>query len=942
LYQLRSYGLLIVVVAFLGCNKAVKSGWTNFNAYYNTYYNAQKEFNEGERKVKNQDREINPERPIPIYPEPIRAGEQNFEVAIDKGADILREYSDSKWVDDALLLIGKSYFYMSKFFDADQKFKELINTTSDDLLKMEGILWQGRVLMEMERYQESISYLTGQLQNENINWDREKKAKVQALIAQLHTRLNNWESANTYLTDALNYMPGGELRSRAYFLRGQVLERLELPDIAFEAYKNVEKDHPEYELVYQAQRKRANIARKTANYDEAYTIFEKMSKDDKNFEIQSQLVYEMARTLQQKGEFKKAEYLYNQVLHNSLNTPDNVTRAKSYYGMAEIHRFYYDDFEKTAAYYDSASTQRANKNKLPENFNAQNLAKIFGEYSKLSQKAYLIDSLLWVGSLNDEQLDSVVSRIRQQKITELRKREKEREKAANTAVVANNRSVPDRTTANQPGNTFLNYQNLDLVKTSRDEFFALWGDRPLVDNWRRMEAIRSTAEDESLNNADTFDDEELVAQAKKQQVQVNLENVPFTKKEKQEKREELAGVTYEMGNLFFLSLDNPDSAAYYYKKVVNQFGETKFHARALYSLSELNFVNNNEKVARRWADSLINSYPDSRFAFRLRQRYGLDTDQQNSSEPVSVDSVKLNYLKLMEDMVNKNSFEKARQYYSFYKKNTESNYAGDALYNAIHHYVKAGKNDSLFTNRYKKWYTAKEEWQYKKSSFQIVKDSASVILQDSSGTLSSERKNYWLNLADSTLPEPNLDKYYPYKGTTWDSARSAIDAFVTNFKKHPEYEEVIILKNELKLPEKKEEGVPGQNQQIAQQNKNPERQNNNKIRPSDITPAEEIPVFTCVELKTRPAVIGGKEKFFNSIEFPEEIQALSMSGSLPYEVVINQKGTVDSVTFLGANSGTNLENIVKDAMLESLRFKPLMMDGKPVKAKCKIAMPINL
>ena len=66
-------------------------------AYYNTFYNARKAFNEGERIRLNQQ---TPDGGIP----PLALA--SYELAIENAGLVLRDHSGSSYVDDALVLIG--------------------------------------------------------------------------------------------------------------------------------------------------------------------------------------------------------------------------------------------------------------------------------------------------------------------------------------------------------------------------------------------------------------------------------------------------------------------------------------------------------------------------------------------------------------------------------------------------------------------------------------------------------------------------------------------------------------------------------------------------------------------------------------------------------------------------------------------------------------------
>ena len=73
------------------------------------------------QSIEEGNRQVDRSRYVPIFLEPTgRVDESAFEKATQKSADVIREHPDSKWVDDALLLIGKSHFYQQNYVGAAQ------------------------------------------------------------------------------------------------------------------------------------------------------------------------------------------------------------------------------------------------------------------------------------------------------------------------------------------------------------------------------------------------------------------------------------------------------------------------------------------------------------------------------------------------------------------------------------------------------------------------------------------------------------------------------------------------------------------------------------------------------------------------------------------------------------------------------------------------------
>ena len=139
---------------------------------------------------------------------------------IDKGL-ISYGIIKSKWVDNALELIGKSIF-RTEYFSADQKFDELLLTTQDPLLQQKGVFWKGRVFMELELYTQGVQYLEEQRAIYDGKWLENMEDQILTILAELYIARQNYEAAIPLLEQTAASLPGRALKERAFFLLGQL------------------------------------------------------------------------------------------------------------------------------------------------------------------------------------------------------------------------------------------------------------------------------------------------------------------------------------------------------------------------------------------------------------------------------------------------------------------------------------------------------------------------------------------------------------------------------------------------------------------------------------------------------------------------------------------------------------------------------------------------
>ena len=151
-------------------------------AYFNTFYNAQAHYKDAEKiRIENFGDQL-PSRAI-----------QEYQKVIEKSQKVLTDYSDSKYVNDALLLKGKSHFFKREYDSAKESFDRLKNT--------EEIFFQ----------HETTYWLA------LCKW---KDLRPQPAINDLRTLLSSTDSV--------------DLESRIYLTLGEIYLEIDQPDSAFQ------------------------------------------------------------------------------------------------------------------------------------------------------------------------------------------------------------------------------------------------------------------------------------------------------------------------------------------------------------------------------------------------------------------------------------------------------------------------------------------------------------------------------------------------------------------------------------------------------------------------------------------------------------------------------------------------------------------------------------
>ena len=606
--------LLGAAVVLPGCRPgtALHNRFNNFRAYYNTYYNASESLDEGETALERQAVTVDRNRLVSVFPvtESVQQGSGPFQDAIDKSAQLLRDRPSSKWADDALLVIGKAYFYQRNLVGAEQKFRETMQAAAiaeDRRLEDEARFWLGRTYAAGDRFEEGVQALEEGIQREG--GDQRWVSRMELALGELYARAGRWDEAAEALREAAPREGDDDVAARAYVLLGQVEEHAERWDEAAAAYGEALRRRPAYELGYAARVGRALvIGLEAGRPDEGLEIVRAMRSDDKNYDRRGELALVEARLRAANGEDDRAFRLFRDVLYEPTLAGQNV-RGEAHYRIAEFYRDARADFVRASAHLDTAATAiRAPDGAVrPTRGAILDVADEARTYAVVAEAAGQIadaDSLLALGALSEEAFEARIAEIEAERLRVYRE-EQRRLQEARDAQEFRGGGVTGAFEGQQPAQAavpvtadagFLAYRAPASLQAGRVAFEQTWGDRPLVPNWRREAAI--AAGDVAADRGVVGTDVQGGLGIGEGPPPLDLDQVPRTPAKRAELEAELAGLRYALANALFLSLGRADTAAALYRTVLEEAPDLPVAVRARYALAEIERAAGREDAAR--------------------------------------------------------------------------------------------------------------------------------------------------------------------------------------------------------------------------------------------------------------------------------------------------------------------------------------------------------
>ncbi|HEX7878290.1 MAG TPA: tetratricopeptide repeat protein, partial [Candidatus Eisenbacteria bacterium] len=234
-------------------------------AYYNTFYLAKRYYRDAvTEEERNTTDRISP------------AATAAYEKAIKQCARILQKYRGSKWVDDALLLTGKSFYGQGNYGEARRWLSQLVNEHPKSELLPEAQVWIGRTWLAEEDYEKSGSVLHGVLADIP---QFEARSEAVFFAAETELRQEHWEQAIKEFRELIERYPKSERVGQALFLVGDAQFGLRQYQEAERSYRQSAARAREPRDRMQALLKVGQMLEKQERFDEATHLYDGLSAE---------------------------------------------------------------------------------------------------------------------------------------------------------------------------------------------------------------------------------------------------------------------------------------------------------------------------------------------------------------------------------------------------------------------------------------------------------------------------------------------------------------------------------------------------------------------------------------------------------------------------------------------------------------------------------------
>ncbi len=561
-------------------------GFLTSCAYYNTLFNAKKNYEEGIKVIlKNPNATKTP-----------AGARKYFEATIEKCWKLIEIYSDkSKYADDALLYICKSEYYLGNYTQAKLHLEQFIQKYRESELIPEAHLWLGKVLLKLNDYDTANEHFLYAITHTE---DSKIRSEANFELGLFAYQNQDYETASSYFMKAMEEKPDKQYRALLQFYLGETFFIQKRYRDAIQQYKKVEKFSPTLDIEYRSKYHLAQSYIEIGEYGKAEKILRKMLTAPRFKNLVPSIKSAIAQIYERQGDYPEAIEIYREVIRGKIR---NDGTAEAAFRLAKLYETVFNNVDSAVTYYRKVK-------QLSKTYDSVKVAekkRVFLGELKSIRDAIRYDAWLVKQITTDPYFrDSLYQAQYEDSLRELG--------VLSADTLADTSSTGRRAVQDTTGEDSL----LATNKTSNASAPSRTPDRPR----QNPSGPPNSPEAPSLNK-----------KTGKRKGQSAKSSTRTKKQQKVEKRKlpqiqrDLMLSRFSLAEFYLFKVENYDSAAHYYWKFLEQHHDSVLTPKAMYALS---FIYRqpgyqDSAVVDSLEKAILELYPNSAFAEEIRKNRGL-------------------------------------------------------------------------------------------------------------------------------------------------------------------------------------------------------------------------------------------------------------------------------------------------------------------------------
>ena len=317
--------------------------------YFNTFYNTENSNKQAVEIIDN-DSSISYKEDSDI---PVPAKKLLYE-SISSADIIINEHSDSKYVDDAIYYIARSYFVLDEFYKSEKFFNKLITEFPDSKYYDEGKLWLEYTHLKMDLLdvvKTNISNIEYEFNSRKIKVKKETLFLLYSLKGDLFVELKDYEKAFIEFEKSLNFIKSKSKKAMMYSKLAYICQSENRFEEAIDYLKKVDIISNNQEVKLESFRNRLDIMNELEMYNEIiFEIEERINLSDFQSEkLQDEFNLKLSISYMKIKKFDEAKKLFNDIITTSNQ---KKIKCECYYWLGYISLINEFDLELAIEYFN--------------------------------------------------------------------------------------------------------------------------------------------------------------------------------------------------------------------------------------------------------------------------------------------------------------------------------------------------------------------------------------------------------------------------------------------------------------------------------------------------------------------------------------------------------------------------------------------------------------
>ena len=469
----------------------------------------------------------------------------------------------------------------------------------------DAFIWQIRTFLAWEQYPEAAS-LIATLKNDPVFPGRLQNdlEEVQALYFY---KQNQWDSAAAHLTKALSNATSNQEKARWEFLSAQMYEMSGNNDLAENYYEKAIGHTVDPVMAVYARLYSVKVHKSDGGdyIEKNVQELEKMAKRDRFWEYRDVIYYMAAQMELERNDIGRAKQLLEKAA--KYDRGNIAQRNKAYLKLADL-AFVNKDYRQAYNFYDSVRLDDPELKDVDAiNAKKEMLGKMATQVEIMKRQ----DSLQRIAGLPEEERKQFVTKL----LKDLRKQAGLKETSNEPLTSGFGPTQLDIFSMTQASKGEWYFYNTALRAKGVQDFKARWGNRPNVDNWRRMQGVMNQ---KNLNRADLTNNVNSgnpsnngAPQAQQLTFESLYNNLPLTPEQLKLSNDSVQNAMFELGKVLAEEIEDCDGVITIYEQLRNRFPGFGQMDEVLFHLYYCYDKNGDHSTAAQLKSELNTKYPAS-------------------------------------------------------------------------------------------------------------------------------------------------------------------------------------------------------------------------------------------------------------------------------------------------------------------------------------------